>query len=88
MALEDSLESKQRCLTYDLIQYSMAATERGLSLCCLYFIVLFAFSQGFNFDARFAVIKKGPKNSYFGFSVAEHQIVDEDTRELLPKGNV
>ncbi|XP_041366895.1 integrin alpha-PS1-like [Gigantopelta aegis] len=66
----------------------MAATERSLSLCCHYFIVLFAVSQGFNFDARFSVIKKGPKDSYFGFSVAEHQIVDEVSRELLPKGNV
>ncbi|XP_067649409.1 integrin alpha-PS1-like isoform X1 [Haliotis asinina] len=48
------------------------------ALCpCVYILAALAISNGFNLDPRFSVIKRGPDGSYFGFSVAEHQIVSE-----------
>ncbi|XP_059166885.1 integrin alpha-PS1-like isoform X1 [Physella acuta] len=38
--------------------------------------------SGINLDARFSVIKKGKDNSYFGFSVAQHQILDGNNEVL------
>jgi len=34
----------------------------------------------FNFEPKLPVIKQGPKNSYFGYSVAEHTILDQNNR--------
>lgn len=30
----------------------------------------------FNLEPRIAIVKRGPVGSYFGYSVAQHQIVD------------
>lgn len=40
------------------------------------------FTHGFNLDTKIPILKKGRKDSYFGFSVAEHQSVDEVTRNI------
>ncbi|PVD30464.1 hypothetical protein C0Q70_09730 [Pomacea canaliculata] len=55
------------------------ADKRVCSWGVLSFTVSFlvAVSKGFNLDPRFSVIKNGPENSYFGYSVTEHQIVNE-----------
>ncbi|XP_012945284.1 integrin alpha-PS1 isoform X2 [Aplysia californica] len=44
------------------------------------FLLLYIFSfvivvEGINYDPRFSLIKKGQDGSYFGFSVAQHQIM-------------
>ncbi|KAK7110878.1 integrin alpha-PS1-like [Littorina saxatilis] len=44
---------------------------------CLAFVVVISVCYGFNLDPRFSVTKKGPADGYFGYSVTEHQIVDE-----------
>ena len=33
-------------------------------------------SLAFNLEPRIAIVKRGPVGSYFGYSVAQHQIVD------------
>jgi hypothetical protein len=38
-------------------------------------------SFGFNLETRLPLIKEGPRNSYFGYSVAQHLIVDETTQK-------
>ena len=38
--------------------------------------------SAFNFDSRLPVIKQGPVDSYFGFSVAEHVIADEARKRV------
>ena len=43
---------------------------------------LFQFSNAFNLETRLPVIKYGPRNSYFGYSVAEHLILDENTKSV------
>ncbi|GFY75594.1 integrin alpha-PS1 [Trichonephila inaurata madagascariensis] len=42
-------------------------------------VTLFLFEYGlcFNLETRLPVIKIGPQESYFGYSVAQHQIVDD-----------
>lgn len=52
---------------------------------CFAFTVTISVCRGFNLDPKFSVIKLGPAGSYFGYSVAEHQIVndDESVRESL-----
>jgi hypothetical protein len=42
---------------------------------------LIQISVGFNLETRLPLIKEGPRNSYFGYSVAEHLIIDENTRQ-------
>jgi hypothetical protein len=36
----------------------------------------------FNFEPRLPVIKRGPLDSYFGFSVAQHLIADETRKKI------
>ena len=31
---------------------------------------------GFNLEPKIAIVKRGPLGSYFGYSVAQHQILD------------
>lgn len=33
----------------------------------------------FNLEPRIAIVKTGPPGSYFGYSVAQHQIVDRNS---------
>ena len=37
----------------------------------------------FNFEPRLPILKQGPQNSYFGFSVAEHIIIERSLREPM-----
>ena len=41
-------------------------------------------SSSFNFEPRLPLVKRGPPDSYFGFSVAQHQVTD-DTRKIVSK---
>ncbi|GIX98609.1 hypothetical protein CEXT_280601 [Caerostris extrusa] len=45
-------------------------------------VTLFLFEYGlcFNLETRLPIIKDGPEGSYFGYSVAQHQIIDEEGR--------
>ena len=38
--------------------------------------------DAFNLDTKIPIVKTGPEDSYFGFSVAEHQIYNEITGEV------
>lgn len=52
------------------------------------FLIVFQFGYTINLDARFSNIKKGVDNSYFGFSVAQHQVVannDGDESIISPE---
>lgn len=55
-----------------------------MALWTVVLIVTLGFTSisGNNLDARFSVIKKGKDNSYFGFSVAQHQILDGNDKVL------
>ena len=33
----------------------------------------------FNLEPKIAIVKRGPAGSYFGYSVAQHQIVDRNS---------
>lgn len=51
----------------------------GLATCAAFFSIFVQFSSiktviSFNLDTDYAVIKKGPPGSFFGFAVAEHQV--------------
>ena len=46
----------------------------------------------FNLEPRIAIVKTGPVGSYFGYSVAQHQIVERDSLNSIalvgaPKDN-
>ena len=46
----------------------------------------------FNLEPRIAIVKTGPPGSYFGYSVAQHQIVERDSLNSIalvgaPKDN-
>ena len=46
----------------------------------------------FNLEPRIAIVKTGPPGSYFGYSVAQHQIVDRNSLDSIalvgaPKDN-
>lgn len=46
----------------------------------------------FNLEPRIAIVKTGPVGSYFGYSVAQHQIVERDSLDSIalvgaPKDN-
>ena len=48
-----------------------------------FYILFLSFSSYlcFNIDPRFAVLKVGSVNSYFGYSVSLHQIVSEHNKD-------
>lgn len=46
----------------------------------LLFTNLIAINNAFNLESRLPIVKYGPRNSYFGYSVAEHLIIDESSR--------
>lgn len=53
--------------------------------CVVPFIIVPLYTNlicGFNLDTKIPIIKTGQKNSYFGFSVAEHQSLDDVTRNI------
>lgn len=39
--------------------------------------------SSFNFEPRLPIVKRGPVSSYFGFSVAEHMIAEDETRRRI-----
>jgi len=39
--------------------------------------------SSFNFEPRLPIVKRGPASSYFGFSVAEHMIAEDETRRRI-----
>ncbi|KFM71697.1 hypothetical protein X975_10596, partial [Stegodyphus mimosarum] len=54
-------------------------------MCCVHYfvtltVILVAVKLGccFNLETRIPVIKEGPTGSYFGYSVAQHQLTNED----------
>lgn len=38
--------------------------------------------SSFNFETRLPIVKRGPHDSYFGFSVAQHLISDEARKRV------
>lgn len=54
-----------------------------------YFIIFMTFNlfqitsvDGFNLETRLPLVKQGHRNSYFGYSVAQHIIIDEATKRI------
>ncbi|CAL1274062.1 unnamed protein product [Larinioides sclopetarius] len=41
-------------------------------------LILFEYGLCFNLETRLPVIKEGPEGSYFGYSVAQHQIIQDN----------
>lgn len=63
-----------RCDTKTVTKQIMAVCPktnllRTCALLCIHLVTVL----GFNLDTTIPVIKEGPDNSYFGFSVAQHQ---------------
>ena len=56
-----------------------AAVSMTLGLILTYLLCAITVTHGFNLDTRLPVIKRGEAGSYFGYSVAEHQQIDEKT---------
>lgn len=50
------------------------------SSCCLLLASLAAPGCAFNLEPKLPVVKFGPPNSYFGYSVAEHTSLDGQQR--------
>ncbi|BFY97498.1 hypothetical protein BsWGS_00539 [Bradybaena similaris] len=71
----------------------MAASRevRVLRSCLCYFLTYIIVTDAINLDAKFSVIKRGKANSYFGFSVAQHQVLTEPvgpSSTVVQYGNV
>jgi hypothetical protein len=65
-----------------LIIMKMVSISQSIILLTLVLnLNLIQISVGFNLETRLPLIKEGPRNSYFGYSVAEHLIIDENTRQ-------
>ena len=47
-------------------------------------LLIFVFNscESVNLNISFSVVKRGEPNTYFGFSVAQHQILDEDVNQV------
>lgn len=43
---------------------------------------LITVAYGFNLETRLPLVKHGQRNSYFGYSVAQHIIIDEVTKRI------
>lgn len=57
----------------------------GLLSFCLLFGSFVTVLNGFNLDTSVPIVKVGPTDSYFGFSIAEHQIYrDQDVEGSDP----
>ena len=50
--------------------------DRKSVLCFCVFLSI-SVCNGFNFDPRFSVIKTGLAKDYFGYSVTQHQVVND-----------
>jgi len=59
----------------------MGLASGELQFIILITIVNLYILNAFNLETRLPLVKKGPKNSYFGYSVAEHLIVNEMTKK-------
>ncbi len=46
-------------------------------------LLLAAVCSAFNLEPRIAIVKRGDADSYFGFSVSQHQVVSRDRLESL-----
>ena len=55
----------------------MTIPQGLLTLCILFELSIL--SWAFNLEPRVAIVKKGPPGSYFGYSVAQHQIIDRNS---------
>jgi hypothetical protein len=53
----------------------MAVTQNNKGLLVILTITCVC---GFNVDTQIPFIRRGPTNSYFGFSLAEHQITNSE----------
>ncbi|KAK6166151.1 hypothetical protein SNE40_022913 [Patella caerulea] len=58
------------------------ALETVRGILCLVLVTKTLLCNGFNLDARFSVIKQGDVDAYFGYSVAMHQIIDENSGQV------
>eukprot|EP00058_Branchiostoma_floridae_P009623 XP_002595111.1 hypothetical protein BRAFLDRAFT_125782 [Branchiostoma floridae] len=57
------------------------------SLFCVFLWIL-PLTLGFNYETRIPLVKEGPQNSYFGFSVAQHQITADGSDPFTVTDNV
>ncbi|XP_078655936.1 integrin alpha-6-like isoform X1 [Branchiostoma floridae x Branchiostoma belcheri] len=57
------------------------------SLFCVFLWIL-PLTLGFNYETRIPLVKQGRRNSYFGFSVAQHQITAGESDPLRVTENV
>ena len=76
---EKSLKILNKCLI-DMKKGSKLSSMKSIIVLTIV-INLIEISLGFNLETRLPVIKEGPRNSYFGYSVAQHLITDENTRQ-------
>ena len=76
----------------DLYQVSVIMRTPILSSVLATLLLLLAPVSSFNLEPRIAIVKTGPPGSYFGYSVAQHQIVDRNSLNSIalvgaPKDN-
>lgn len=76
------LVSKTTSLTIAEMGPKKTLTKSILLLTLVISSSLFHCSNAFNLETRLPVIKYGPKNSYFGYSVAEHLILEETSKAV------
>ncbi len=80
---ENSLNLLNKYLDKLVIIMKMGSILNSMKSIILLTIVLnlIEISFGFNLETRLPLIKEGPRNSYFGYSVAQHLIIDESTKQ-------
>ena len=52
------------------------------ALAMLALLALSGQSGAFNLESRIAIVKDGPEGSYFGYSVAQHQVIRAGTENV------
>lgn len=57
-------------------------------LLCLILVIILQEVTSFNLDTTIPIIKEGPANSFFGFSVAQHQELKRITFNKVDENDV
>ena len=70
-------------LSVNLYQVSVVMRTPILSSVLSAVLVFLVPVSSFNLEPRIAIVKTGPPGSYFGYSVAQHQIVDRNSLDSV-----
>ena len=80
---ETERNDEKTILSVNLYQVSVVMRTPILNSVLSTVLVFLVPVSSFNLEPRIAIVKTGPPGSYFGYSVAQHQIVDRNSLDSV-----